>query len=237
MGFSRQEYWSGVPLPSLDICLWIRIIWVVWIHQLKGLKGRAQTSLKETYCCREKSILTPRWNCFLDLFSVALVSVITHKGLPQRVPPLCLTYTEVLLFRTLSTCRRRKEETNTAPCLRLAVLGDIRQINGLFFTLFPHFWSIKELGIQIPTMLFWDVLACHLPGQLAIWMKSIPCFSTSSIGFIGLSCNKQSELGLCNTACVQKLQLVPERSILSCGSENCLGSPYSSVNQLFKINL
>ena len=71
----------------------------------------------------------------------------------------------------------------------------------------------------------------HVPLLRILRSHSLPQHLT------GLSCNKQSELGLCNTACVQKLQLVPERSILSCGSENCLGSPYSSVNQLFKINL
>ena len=34
-------------------------------------------------------------------------------------------------IRTLSTLGGRKEETNTSPCLRLAILGDICKINGL----------------------------------------------------------------------------------------------------------
>ena len=42
-------------------------------------------------CYRKKPLLTPRWNCFFDLLSVAFVIIITHTGLPQRILPLCLT--------------------------------------------------------------------------------------------------------------------------------------------------
>ena len=85
----------------------------------------------------EKSILTPCWNCFFNLLSIAFVTVITQKGLPQRIPAsLPDSQTEVPLFRTLATCRWQ-EGTNTSPCLRLAILGDACKINGLF-TLF-HF--------------------------------------------------------------------------------------------------
>ena len=43
-----------------------------------------------------------------------------------------------------------------------------------------------------------EVLACHLLGQPAPGLKSLPCLKTSSLRFIGLSCGKQSELGLGN---------------------------------------
>ena len=42
-------------------------------------------------CYRKKPLLTPRWNCFCDLLSVAFVIIITHNGGPQRILPLCLT--------------------------------------------------------------------------------------------------------------------------------------------------
>ena len=31
MGFSRQEYWSGVPLPSLSLFL-VKYFWRIWLH-------------------------------------------------------------------------------------------------------------------------------------------------------------------------------------------------------------
>ena len=40
------------------------------------------------------------------------------------------------------------------------------------------------------------MLVCHLLSQLAFQMKSLPCLNTSSLGFIGLSCSEQGELGL-----------------------------------------
>ena len=123
-------------------------------------------------CCREKSLLTPCWNCFFDFLSVAFVIIITHNGLPQRILPFCLT--AKLTSLCLEPCppvNSRKTGINTSPCLRLAIPGDICKIKGLF-TLFPHLphlWSVKELGIQTPSdarsplLLFWE-LVCHLFG-------------------------------------------------------------------------
>ena len=92
-------------------------------------------------CPRGKSILTPCWNGFFDLLSVAFVIIITHNGLPQRILPLCLTIKlKCLCSEPCPPVDGRKEKTNTSLCLRLAILGDIRKINGIFFffTLFPH---------------------------------------------------------------------------------------------------
>ena len=103
-------------------------------------------------CCK-KSILTPCWNYFFDLLSVAFVIIITHNGLPQRILPFCLT--AKLTSLCLEPCppvNSRKTGINTSPCLRLAIPGDICKIKGLF-TLFPHLphlYSIKEPGIQTP---------------------------------------------------------------------------------------
>ena len=42
MGFSRQEYWSGVPLPSALIFKWESLIWVL---QIPDLNVRVQTGV------------------------------------------------------------------------------------------------------------------------------------------------------------------------------------------------
>ena len=31
MGFSRQEYWSGLPLPSLSIYYYHQLLWLCWL--------------------------------------------------------------------------------------------------------------------------------------------------------------------------------------------------------------
>ena len=99
--------------------------------------------------CRKKPILTACWKCFFDLILVAFV-IIIHNGLSQRILPLCLTVTKLPLFRTLSTCRWQERRNQQIPCLRLAILGDIRKIKSLFTfpPHIPHLCSITEHGIQ-----------------------------------------------------------------------------------------
>ena len=64
------------------------------------------------------------------------------------------------------------------------------------FSLLFSLWSVKEPGIQTPIRwLFWGA---SLP---SCWSASSPtkvssCLNTSSLGFTGLSCSEQSELGL-----------------------------------------
>ena len=45
---------------------------------------------------------------------------------------------------------------------------------------------------------YFEALACHLFGLLAPQLKFLPCLNTLSLGFIGLSCDEQSKLGLGN---------------------------------------
>ena len=107
---------------------------------------------------------------------------------------------KVPLFITLSTCRLQKKEINTSPCLRLAILGDICKINGLFFffTLFPHLplpphlWSIKEPGIHTQNKMV-ILRCCHLLDQPAFQIKflaSTSCLSES------LACHVASRVNL-----------------------------------------
>ena len=117
------------------------------------------------YCNRKGLILTPCWNCFFDLFSIAFVIIIIINGLPQRILPLCLTV-KVPLFRPVSACRWQ-EEINTSLCLRLAILVNVCKIKGLFTLLLHLVPSLihKRTGIQTQIRwLFWDV---SLPSSLS----------------------------------------------------------------------
>ena len=91
-----------------------------------------------TWHCREKWIMTSCGNCFSDLLSFAFVITVIHNGLPQRILPLCLTVKRRYLCSVpWPPVDGRKEEFNTSPCLRFAILGNTCKISGLF-TLFPH---------------------------------------------------------------------------------------------------
>ena len=81
----------------------------------------------------------------------------------------------------------RKEEINTLPCLRLAILGNICKINGLFYFVsssVPHLWSIKEPGIQTPRRwVFWDFIVPSFKSASSpnkgVLLASTPCLSGS----------------------------------------------------------
>ena len=89
-------------------------------------------------CCREKSVLTPHWNCLYGLLSIAFVIINVHNGLSQRILPLCPTIKlKCLCSETCPLGDGRNKEINTSPCLKFAILGGICKINGLF-TLCPH---------------------------------------------------------------------------------------------------
>ena len=77
--------------------------------------------LKPRQCCREETILTPRWICFfyfklsflLLLFIKRILS--THNGLPQRTLPLCLNVKpKCLCSGPCPPVDGRKKEINAA---------------------------------------------------------------------------------------------------------------------------
>ena len=113
-------------------------------------KPNSQGSMKLPVAGRSQSWLRVR-TVSLTCFPLLLLLIIIHNGLPQSILPLCLTAKpKCLCLGSCPPVDGRKEEMNTPPGLRLAILGDICKINGLF-TLFPHFpplWSIKEPDIQ-----------------------------------------------------------------------------------------
>ena len=141
----------------------------------------------------------------------------------QRTPPPCLPDTlKRLCSEPCPTCRRQEGRNQHGPCLRLAILGDAREMNGLFFTFFPHLWSIKELGIQIPTRrLFWEVvslpspwsagflnaviflasaprplgsLACHATSRVSLASVTLPVYRSFSLCPRGPACSSSWEL-------------------------------------------
>ena len=105
----------------------------------------------------KQPILTPCWNCFFDLLFIAFVIIIIcNRCLKGPCPSVWLL--KVPFFRTLSSCRWQEGRNERIPCLRLAILGDVCKINGLFlcFLTSPYLWSIKEPGIWTPIRsLFW----------------------------------------------------------------------------------
>ena len=81
--------------------------------------------------------LTPRWNCFFDLLSVAFAITVTLNDFLKRTPPLCLLKSALVENPVHLPPDGREEEINTSSCLRLAILGGICNIHGLF-PLLPH---------------------------------------------------------------------------------------------------
>ena len=107
--------------------------------------------------------------------------IITHNGLPQRILPLCLAIKlKCLCSETHRPVHGRKEEINTAPCQRLAILGDTCKIKDLF-TLFylPHLWSMKEPGIQ--TLTRWLFGNISLPSSLSAGFLNKLLFLASTL--------------------------------------------------------
>ena len=66
-------------------------------------------------CYREEPSLTPCWNCFFDLFFVAVAVIIIYSGLPQRTLPLCETlysvHRKIIWPCPLANdCQKKKEQ-------------------------------------------------------------------------------------------------------------------------------
>ena len=78
------------------------------------------------------------WNSLVQNTEAQFVIIIVSPGLPQRILPLCLTVKlKCLCSEPCPPVDGRKEEINTSPCWRLAILGDICKMDDLF-NLFPH---------------------------------------------------------------------------------------------------
>ena len=67
---------------------------MTWCKCLEGIFP----SLCDGYVAGRKPILTPLWNCFLDLLFIVFI-IIIQNGLPHRILPLCLTATLKCLFQ------------------------------------------------------------------------------------------------------------------------------------------
>ena len=118
---------------------WPVNVGVLWLVSTWCLEAEDWELWLTSSCCREEPILTPRWNYSFDLLSIALVILIIHNGLPQRILPFCPT---VLLKRLCSDpcppvdCM--KKEINTSPLPKACHSRRyLQEFNGLF-TLFPH---------------------------------------------------------------------------------------------------
>ena len=76
MGFSRQEYWSGVPLPSPE--KWYRCTY---------LQSRTRDTDRENKCMDTKGGKRGRvnWKIGIDIYTLLILCIkqITDKNLPQ----------------------------------------------------------------------------------------------------------------------------------------------------------
>ena len=129
------------------------------------------------------------------------VIIIIQNGLLQRILPLCLTIKlNCLCSEPCPPADGRKEEINTYPAWGLPFSEIFARLMAflLCFLTSPHFWSIKEPGIQ--TQIRWLFWGASVPSSWSAgsWFKSLPCLNPSSLGFIDPSCGEQSKTGLCN---------------------------------------
>ena len=95
----------------------------------------------------------------------------------------------------------------------------------LCFLTSPHLGSIKEPDIQSPAKeLFWDI---SLPssGSVGFLNSHILCFNISSLGFISLSCSKQSKLD--SVANSLTYILLPEKAMAPHSSTLVWKSPWT----------
>ena len=84
------------------------------------------------------------------------------------------------------------------PCLSLSILP---------FLLYFLLWFYKRNWHPDPyKMVFWGTLVRHLLGLLAFRIKSYSSPQHLVSRFIGLSCGRQSELGLSNTTLIKLLR-------------------------------
>ena len=117
--------------------------WRTGSAELESTRLRALGIVTSGIIVAQKPILTLCWNSFFNLLFTAFVIRIIQNGLPQRILPLCLTlnYSAFVQNPVHLWQEGRKEHI---LCLRLAVLGDVCKMNGLF-TWLPHLPAISDL--------------------------------------------------------------------------------------------
>ena len=101
--------------------------------------------------------------------------LVCWSGREYSISSLCVDRAENIPFH--ATCEMAVRKWNSHISLPKAChfRRYLQELNDLllFFLTSPHLWSIKELGIQTPTIwLFWDIILPRHPlGQPAFWMK------------------------------------------------------------------
>ena len=91
---------------------------------------------------KEKPILTPCWNCFIDLLFVAFVFTIRHNDLPQRTLSLCLTVNWSAFVQHIDN-------------LTLTICECCSSVTQLYLTLQPH--GLQHARLPSPTI-SWSLL-------------------------------------------------------------------------------
>ena len=109
---TNDHQWFHLKRRTLGSSLWFDAKALVCAI----VKGKSQFWL---FCARSVSLAT-------------FVIIVTHNGLPQRIPPLCLTgKLKYLCSELCLPVDVRKEEINTTAYLRFAILGGTCKISFL----------------------------------------------------------------------------------------------------------
>ena len=104
-----------------------------WLHLKRRTSGSSLWFDAKALVCAIVKGKSQFWLFRATSVSLAtFVITVTHNGLPQRIPPLCLTGKPKYLCSELCLpVDVRKEEINTIPCLRFAILGGTWKISFL----------------------------------------------------------------------------------------------------------
>ena len=121
---------------------------------------------------------------------------------------------------------RYSNSTQHSSSLRSAIPGDICKVMVFTCSTPPPLCPIKEPGIQTPEKTdYFETLVCWLLSQqwssqsAGVLNSYIPCLNTLSLGLIGWSRDKLTELGLSNKSTQVKSSVAESMQVILYGQE------------------
>ena len=89
-GSEKGLFFKNMPTRKMGNADSFQIYLAVWLGS-KHFTGQNKTKQKKVKSLQRRTNSDSSWNCFFGLLFVAVVIIIIHNGLPQRILPLCLT--------------------------------------------------------------------------------------------------------------------------------------------------
>ena len=138
---------------------------------------QAKTKQKKVKSLQRRTNSDSSWNCFFGLLFVAVVIIITHNGLPQRILPLCLTVKlkcfcsaqREIIWTCLPVNSYNKEKRWTHPFQRLAISGDVFQDWRSFHCTSPLPLPLFPLTSSLLFPLYSSVFLTLVPYCPSLW--------------------------------------------------------------------